>query len=212
MGAWGNSHALFMARNLSQLAKLARQRYLTTNEDIEMAQSSTETVTAPPKAKIAKYLTDAEGNIYLWTPQLAARGDLVAGYDPDKPEAFEKDIDKIRLNHEIERAKEQAKMAEVAKVEAEKANLEAQEKAADLELQAKSAEARAKDAEAKLEEERADNAKKLAEMQAKLDALAKQSAEQPVVEKPAKSAPKKKQVEVKEQSTASEPDFSELDD
>lgn len=212
MGAWGNTHALFMARNLSQLAKLARQRYSTTNEDIEMAQSSTETVTAPPKAKKAKFLTDAEGNIYLWTPQLAARGDLVAAYDPNEPEAFEKDIDKIRLNHEIEIAKEQAKMAEVAKVEAEKANLEAQEKAADLELQAKSAEARAKDAESKLEEERADNAKKLAEMQAKLDALAKQSTEKPVVDKQSKPAPKRKKDDGEEESTVSEPDFSELDD
>lgn len=162
-----------MARKFSELAKAARERYKTKDLDMSVLSTTNNTVTAPPMAKKAKYLRDADGNVYLWTAELAERGDLLAGYDPDNPEKYADDQAQIALNRELEIARERADAEEAARLEAlrdkeaaEKAKKEAEEvanaNARNLQL-----------AEEALQAEREAHAKQMAEMQAKLDAMAK---------------------------------------
>lgn len=142
-----------------------------------LVNSTTENVTAPPRAAKAPYLRDAAGNIYLWTPELAARGDLVAAYDPNTPERFADDQKQIELNRRLEIAQQNAQAEEAARIKAEKEKLDAETQAAEAE---KLAEANARNLEIarqKLEEQEAEHAKKVAELQAQIDALAKDKAE-----------------------------------
>lgn len=136
----------------------------------------TENVVAPLRAAKAPYLRDAAGNIYLWTPELAARGDLVAAYDPDEPERFADDQKQIELNRRLEIAQQNAQAEEAARIKAEKEKLEAEKQAHEAE---KIAEANARNLEIarqQLEDKEAEHAKKVAELQAQIDALAKDQA------------------------------------
>lgn len=142
-----------------------------------LINSTTENVVAPPRAAKAEYLRDAAGNIYLWTPELAARGDLVAAYDPNSPERFADDQKQIELNRRLEIAQQNAKAEEAARIQAEKDKLEAERQAADAE-QIATANARSLEiARQKLEEQETAHAKQIAELQAQIDALAKEKAE-----------------------------------
>lgn len=154
------------------------------------------TVTSPPVAKKAKYLRDAEGNIYLWTQELAERGDLVAAYDPNEPDKFEKDQAQIALNRELEIARERADAEEAARLEAlrDKEAAEAAQKEAQEVAQAN--ERNLRKAEEELQAEREAHAKAMAEMQAKLDAMAKGiTGDTPETKK---AAPKKRAKKVEE--------------
>lgn len=185
------------------------QNYTTTNS----------TVTAPPMAKKAKYLRDADGNLYLWTYELATRGDLVAAYDPERPDEYNDDQAQIQLNRELEIARDRADAEEVARLEAvkekEKAETEKQ-KAEEIAL----ANQRNLDiANQKLEEEREAHAKQIAEMQAQIDALAKAKATGSVEEateetqSPKRKAPaKKKEVESAKTDSTDDLDLDDLDD
>lgn len=136
----------------------------------------TKNVVAPPRAAKAPYLRDAAGNIYLWTPELAARGDLVAAYDPESPERFADDQKQIELNRRLEIAQQNAQAEEAARIKAEKEKLEAEKQAHEAE---KIAEANARNLEIarqQLEDKEAEHAKKVAELQAQIDALAKDQA------------------------------------
>lgn len=195
-----------MGNKFAQLAKLARERYQE-NKGFDMTQSNDRTIVAPPTAKKAKYLKDADGNLYLWTEELAQRGDLVAAYDPDAPDKYAGDFSQIALNRELEMARDRADAEEVARLEAvkqaelaEAAKLEAEElaraNAENLRL-----------AEAKLQAEREENAKKLAEMQAKIDALAKENATGKAKENDKPTGNKRKPTKkVVEKDTAADPD------
>ena len=181
-----------MASKFEHLAKSARERYKSLG-DTEMAQqysTNDSTVVAPPIAKKAKYLRDANGVIYLWTPDLALRGDLVAAYNPDKPDEYADDQKQIQLNRELEIARERADAEEIALDN--QRNLDATQR--------------------QLEEQREQHAKEMAEMQAKLDAMAKQVAvgqdnspeeakDAPVEEpKPKRKSPAKKAEKVVEEA------------
>ena len=142
----------------------------------------TENVVAPPRAAKAPYLRDASGTIYLWTPELAARGDLVAAYDPESPERFADDQKQIELNRRLEIAQQNAQAEEAARIKAEKEKLEAEKQAHEAE---KIAEANARNLEIarqQLEDKEAEHAKKVAELQAKIDALAKDQAKETLAE------------------------------
>lgn len=142
----------------------------------------TENVVAPPRAAKAPYLRDAAGNIYLWTPELAARGDLVAAYDPDEPERFADDQKQIELNRRLEIAQQNAQAEEAARIKAEKEKVEAEKQAHEAE---KIAEANARNLEIarqQLEEKEEAHAKKVAELQAQIDALAKGQAKEVLAE------------------------------
>lgn len=188
-----------------------------------LVNSTTENVTAPPRAAKAPYLRDAAGNIYLWTPELAARGDLVAAYDPNSPERFADDQKQIELNRRLEIAQQNAQAEEAARLKAEKDKLEAEKQVAEAE---KLAEANARNLEIarkKLEEQEAEHAKKVAELQAQIDALAKDKAETVLSEdedakveqedvKPVKrKAPAKKAKDAEPAQPADE-DLGDLDD
>lgn len=211
-----------MTGKFAHLAKQARERYKSLG-DREMAQdlytTSGSTVTAPPMAKKAKYLRDAYGSIYLWTNELATRGDLVAAHDPDNPDKYSDDQTQIQLNRELEIARDRADAEEVARIEAvkekEKAEAEKQ-KAEEIAL----ANQRNLDiANRKLEEAREEHAKQIAEMQAQIDALAKAKATEPDEEaKEETSAPKrkvpakKKAVESAKTDSTDNLDLDDLDD
>ena len=139
--------------------------------------ASGSTVKAPPVAKKATHLIDADGNVYLWTPELAERGDLVAAYDPTEPDKNSKDRSQIALNRELEIAREKADAEEVARIEAVRKAEEAERVRLEAEEIAKANALQARQAEEALQKEREENARKIAEMQAKIDALAKQSAD-----------------------------------
>ena len=142
-----------------------------------LTNSTTENIVAPPRAAKAQYLRDAAGVIYLWTPELAARGDLVAAYDPDVPERFVDDQKQIELNRRLELAQQNAKAEEAARIQAEKDKLEAEKQASEAE-QIAVANARSLEiARQKLEEQETAHAKQVAELQAQIDALAKEKAE-----------------------------------
>lgn len=168
-----------MVGKYAQLAKLARERYKSFGDE-EMAQqnytTTDSTVTAPPMAKKAKYLRDADGNLYLWTYELATRGDLVAAYDPDKPDEYNADQAQIQINRELEIARERADAEEVARLEAVKAKEKAEADRQEAERIAQANQRNLDVVQRQLEEEREQHAKKMAEMQAKLDAMAKQVA------------------------------------
>lgn len=169
-----------MARDYSKLAAQARERYRN-NVGIDMAEQPI--ITAPPRAKKAKYLRDVAGNLYLWSDQLAARGDLVAAFDPDAPEEFADDLAQIRLNRDLEIARERADAAEAARLEAQK-NMAADKKAREeAELLAKANAQNLADVEKTLQQEREQHAKQMAEMQAQIDALIKQNVEEKSVKK-----------------------------
>lgn len=210
-----------MAGKFEQLAKLARERYKSLGDD-DMAQYTTTTNTdvAPPRAKKAKYLRDADGNIYLWTEELASRGDLVAAYDPDKPDDYAEDQKQIQLNRELEIARERADAEEVARIEAIKEKEEAELARAEAEQLAEANQRNLDAAQRQLEEEREAHAKAMAEMQAKYDALAKQQAgveveqeeTQPEKPKQPRKKPAKKAEAVAETTVADELDLDGIDD
>lgn len=168
-----------MVGKYAQLAKLARERYKSFGDE-EMAQqnytTTDSTVTAPPMAKKAKYLRDADGNLYLWTYELATRGDLVAAYDPDKPDEYNADQAQIQINRELEIARERADAEEVARLEAVKAKEKAEADRQEAEQIAQANQRNLDLVQRQLEEEREQHAKEMAEMQAKFDAMAKQVA------------------------------------
>lgn len=168
-----------MVGKYAHLAKQARERYKSFGDE-EMAQqnytTTDSTVTAPPMAKKAKYLRDADGNLYLWTYELATRGDLVAAYDPDKPDEYNADQAQIQINRELEIARERADAEEVARLEAVKAKEKAEADRQEAERIAQANQRNLDVVQRQLEEEREQHAKKMAEMQAKLDAMAKQVA------------------------------------
>lgn len=168
-----------MVGKYAHLAKQARERYKSFGDE-EMAQqnytTTDSTVTAPPMAKKAKYLRDADGNLYLWTYELATRGDLVAAYDPDKPDEYNEDQAQIQINRELEIARERADAEEVARLEAVKAKEKAEADRQEAERIAQANQRNLDVVQRQLEEEREQHAKKMAEMQAKLDAMAKQVA------------------------------------
>ena len=210
-----------MARKFTDLARQARERYnQQTDGDQEMAQDTMNV--APPMAKKAKYLRDADGTLYPWVPELAARGDLVAAYDPDKPDAFADDQAQIALNRELEIAKERADAEEVARLEAQKRAEEEAAKRAELEEVAKADKRNLTLAREQLVAAEEAHAKQIAELQAKIDAMAKQQAEESVATaKKAKPKPKAKKketvveeqaVEVPAEEVKEEINFDELDD
>lgn len=195
-----------MARKFSNLAKVARERYKQ-KQDLDMSVIGTQntTVKAPPRAKKAPYLRDADGNLYLWTDELAERGDLVAAFDPSQPEKFSEDQSQIALNRDLEIAREKAEAEEVARLEAVRKQEEAEVAKREAEEVAKANEHNLRIAEEKLQAEREAHAKELAEMQAKLDAMAKGAAdakaEEPTEEKvepEKKPAPKKRTKKVEQ--------------
>lgn len=197
-----------MTRKFSNLAKIARGRYQQ-KQDLDMSVIGTQntTVVAPPRAKKAPYLRDADGNLYLWTDELAERGDLVAAFDPSQPEKFSEDQSQIALNRELEIAREKAEAEEVARLEAVRKQEEAEAAKREAEDLANANERNLRIAEEKLQAEREAHAKELAEMQAKLDAMAKgvvdAKAEEPTEEKvePEKKPAPKKRAKKAEQPT-----------
>lgn len=201
-----------MARKFSELAKQARERYKEKDIDMSVVGTSNTTVTAPPKAKKAPYLRDADGNIYLWTDELAERGDLVAAYDPSEPEKFSEDQSQIALNRELEIAREKAEAEEVARLEAVRNAELAEQAKQEAEEVAKANERNLRIAEEKLQAEREEHAKQLAEMQAKLDALAKENVADKVAEvkEEKKPAPKKRAKKVESTDKVEQSD-DELD-
>lgn len=192
-----------MARKFTELAKEARRRLSPYDEETIMALDNPQSV-APPKAKKAKYLRDADGNLYLWTESLAERGDLVAAFDPENPDEFIADQEQIELNRKLEIAQEEARLQEAARLESEKAAKLAEEKALD---------------EAKKNEELI---RRNRELEAKLAALeAKETVGETTEEAPKPRAAKKKTPVKKEEVVAEEAevvdtdgtiDLSELDD
>lgn len=132
----------------------------------------TKVVVAPPVAAKATYLKDADGNLYLWTAELAQRGDLVAAYDPNKPEAHAEEFKAISLNRELELARQKADMEEAARLAAEKAVIEAEELKKEADAIALANERNLQIVQEELEKAKAEHAKQMAEMQAKLDAMA----------------------------------------
>ena len=201
-----------MASKFEHLAKSARERYKSLG-DTEMAQqysTNDSTVVAPPIAKKAKYLRDANGVIYLWTPDLALRGDLVAAYNPDKPDEYADDQKQIQLNRELEIARERADAEEVARLEAVKAKEKAEAERQEAEEIALANQRNLDATQRQLEEQREQHAKEMAEMQAKLDAMAKQvavgqdnspeEAKDAPVEEPKRKSPAKKAEKVVEEA------------
>lgn len=160
----------------------AQQTYTTTDS----------TVTAPPMAKKAKYLRDADGNLYLWTYDLALRGDLVAAYDPDKPDEYHDDQAQIQLNRELEIARERADAEEVARLEAVKEKEKAEADKVKAEEIALANQRNLDIVNQKLEEEREEHAKHIAALQAQIDALAKAQAIVPDEAETPKEKPKRK--------------------
>lgn len=136
------------------------------------------TIVAPPMARAdTPMLVDADGMQYLNIEGLRERGDLVAGYDPNKPDIDFDNVEQIRLNRELEIARENAKAEEAARLEAEKRAAEIEAEKAEAERIAKANEMNKLNAEAELQREREEHAQQMAEMQAKMDAMAKQLAE-----------------------------------
>lgn len=187
-----------MTRKFSSLAAQARERYLQMKgNDMNTIGSKTTTVAAPPKAKRAKYLRDADGNLYLWTEDLAERGDLVAAYDPTDPDKYAGDQAQIALNREIELARERADAEEAARLEAVKQAEEAEAARREAEEIAQANARNLQIAEETLLAEKEKNAQEVAELKAKLDAMAKELAqkETPTVEQEKttkKPAPRKR--------------------
>ena len=198
-----------MARKYTDLARQARERYNQQSDgDQEMAQDTMNV--APPMAKKAQFLRDADGTIYPWVPELAARGDLVAAYDPEKPDAFAEDQAQIALNRELEIAKERADAEEVARLEAQKRAEEEAAKRAEAEQIAQANQRNLTQAQEALARQEEEHAKKIAELQAQIDAMAKQQAEVAVEAK----APKAKAKKVEKPAPVAEEqiNFEEVDD
>lgn len=136
------------------------------------------TIVAPPMARAdTPMLVDADGMQYLNIEGLRERGDLVAGYDPNKPDIDFDNVEQIRLNRELEIARENAKAEEAARLEAEKRAAEIEAEKAEAERIAKANEMNKLNAEAELQREREEHAQQMAEMRAKMEAMAKQLAE-----------------------------------
>lgn len=201
-----------MTRKFSNLAKQARERYQQTQDlDMSVLGTTNTTVTAPPRAKKAKYLRDADGNIYLWTEELAERGDLVAAYDPNQPDKFAEDQSQISLNRELEIARERADAEEAARLEAVRDAEAAEAARKEAEALAEANERNLRITEEKWQAEREEHAKQLAELQAQIDALAKgavKEVNEPVKEDK-KPAPKKRTKKVEEPAPS---ESVELDD
>ena len=198
-----------MARKYTDLARQARERYNQQSDGYqEMAQDTMNV--APPMAKKAQFLRDADGTIYPWVPELAARGDLVAAYDPEKPDAFAEDQAQIALNRELEIAKERAAADEVARLEAQKRAEEEAAKRAEAEQIAQANQRNLTQAQEALARQEEEHAKKIAELQAQIDAMAKQQAEVAVEAKAPKA--KAKKVEKPEPVAEEQINFEEVDD
>nr|DAT95749.1 MAG TPA: hypothetical protein [Caudoviricetes sp.] len=198
-----------MARKYADLARQARERYNQQSDgDQEMAQDTMNV--APPMAKKAQFLRDADGTIYPWVTELAARGDLVAAYDPEKPDAFAEDQAQIALNRELEIAKERADAEEVARLEAQKRAEEEAAKRAEAEQIAQANQRNLTQAQEALARQEEEHAKKIAELQAQIDAMAKQQAEVAVEAKAPKA--KAKKVEKPEPVAEEQINFEEVDD
>ena len=198
-----------MARKYADLARQARERYNQQSDgDQEMAQDTMNV--APPMAKKAQFLRDADGTIYPWVPELAARGDLVAAYDPEKPDAFAEDQAQIALNRELEIAKERADAEEVARLEAQKRAEEEAAKRAEAEQIAQANQRNLTQAQEALARQEEEHAKKIAELQAQIDTMAKQQAEVAVEAKAPKA--KAKKVEKPEPVAEEQINFEEVDD
>ena len=198
-----------MARKYADLARQARERYNQQSDgDQEMAQDTMNV--APPMAKKAQFLRDADGTIYPWVPELAARGDLVAAYDPEKPDAFVEDQAQIALNRELEIAKERADAEEVARLEAQKRAEEEAAKRAEAEQIAQANQRNLTQAQEALARQEEEHAKKIAELQAQIDAMAKQQAEVAVEAKAPKA--KAKKVEKPEPVAEEQINIEEVDD
>ena len=198
-----------MARKYADLARQARERYNQQSDgDQEMAQDTMNV--APPMAKKAQFLRDADGTIYPWVPELAARGDLVAAYDPEKPDAFAEDQAQIALNRELEIAKERADAEEVARLEAQKRAEEEAAKRAEAEQIAQANQRNLTQAQEALARQEEEHAKKIAELQAQIDAMAKQQAEVAVETKTPKA--KAKKVEKPEPKAEEDINFDEVED
>lgn len=198
-----------MARKYADLARQARERYNQQSDgDQEMTQDTMNV--APPMAKKAQFLRDADGTIYSWVPELAARGDLVAAYDPEKPDAFAEDQAQIALNRELEIAKERADAEEVARLEAQKRAEEEATKRAEAEQIAQANQRNLTQAQEALARQEEEHAKKIAELKAQIDAMAKQQAEVAVEAKAPKA--KAKKVEKPEPVAEEQINFEEVDD
>ena len=198
-----------MARKYADPARQARERYNQQSDgDQEMAQDTMNV--APPMAKKAQFLRDADGTIYPWVPELAARGDLVAAYDPEKPDAFAEDQAQIALNRELEIAKERADAEEVARLEAQKRAEEEAAKRAEAEQIAQANQRNLTQAQEALARQEEEHAKKIAELQAQIDAMAKQQAEVAVETKTPKA--KAKKVEKPEPKAEEDINFDEVED
>lgn len=129
---------------------------------------------APPQADPnAPLLRGADGYVVLNIDAFNQRGDLVAGYDPNRKDAYADDEKRIQQIRELELAREEADAAKVAEIEAKKAAADAKAKAEEAN---KLAEANAQTI-SKLEQDKLDLEaklkKQLAEANAKLDAMAK---------------------------------------
>lgn len=213
-----------MTRKFSALAKLARERYQDTQEpDMTVLGTTNNTVTAPPKAKKAPYLRDADGNVYLWTEELAERGDLVAAYDPNQPDKYADDQSQIALNRELELARERADAEEAARLQAVRDAEAAEAAKREAEEVASANERSLRLAEETLQTEREEHAKQLAELQAKMDAMAKEVAKSAGLVKPTeevetveapkkKSTPKKRAPKVEEVSNVEDLETEGLDE
>lgn len=182
-----------------------------------LQSTTTTTVTAPPKAKKAKYLRDADGHIYLWTPELAQHGHLLAAYDPDNPDEFKEDFENVALNRELEIAKEKAEQEEAARLEAVRTAEQAEAARAEANEIAQANARKLAQVQQELEDERLANAKYIAELEAQIQQLAKGGTVEPKdeddlpEEKPntKRKAPAKK---VKEQKETEEDPLADLDD
>lgn len=142
----------------------------------------------PPATDRTPLLRDADGHTYLNIPGLCARGDLVAGYDPAEPERYDADLKQVRLNRELELAREKAHADEVARLNAEKEAEQAKAVAKEAEMVAAANAERLRLADEAQQAMAAEYEKKLAEMTAKVEALAKskrkpkaKKAEEPVL-------------------------------
>lgn len=148
----------------------------------------------------AKYLRDANDVLYLWSPALAARGDLVAAYDPNQPDVHAEDFNNIVLNRELELARDKAQVEEANRLEAEKAKKEAEKAKKEAEEIALANAENLRKTQVELERLQAEHAKQMAEMQAKLDAMATQKA------KTSRGKKKVQEVEQDEEKPASNPE------
>lgn len=133
---------------------------------------------APPHATDrTPLLRDVDGHTFLNIDGLRARGDLVAGYDPADPDRYDADLKQVKLNRELELAREKAKADEVARLKAEKDAEKAKADVKEAEMVAAANAERLRIAEEERLAMAAEYEKKLAEATAQLEAMAKDKVE-----------------------------------